>query len=97
MLGLLLFSGGLTVSDSDFEWAKLAYCLPHLALTALAAFLRRIMFIAIGAFWIGVYPVHLARKVLRDELLFPLALAVLGAAIIAGALFAYRRRTLLAA
>ena len=97
LLWLLAFSGGLTVLDSDSEWAKLAYCLTHLALIALAAFLRRIMFIAFGAFGIGVYLVHLARKVFRDELLFPLALAVLGAAIIAGALFAYRRRALLAA
>ena len=46
------------------------------------------MFIAIGAFGIGVYLVHLAREVFRDELLFPQVLAVLGSAIIAGKLFA---------
>ena len=70
--------------DSDSEWAKLAYCLTHLALITLAAFLRQIMFMAFGAFGIDVYLVHLAGKVFRDEFLFPLALALLGAAIIAG-------------
>lgn len=97
LLGLLAFSGALTALDSDSEVAKLAYCLIHLALIMLAAFLRRVTFVVFGAIGIGVYLVHLARKVFRDDLLFPLALAVLGATIIAGALFAYRRRAALAA
>ena len=41
LLGLLAFSGGLTALDSDSEVAKLAYCLIHLALIALAAWVDR--------------------------------------------------------
>ena len=71
LFGLLTFWGGITASSSDSEIAKAIYCLFNVGLILLSVFLERRVYAVFGAFGIALYLGHLAEKVFKDSLLFP--------------------------
>ncbi|WP_028448634.1 hypothetical protein [Chitinibacter tainanensis] len=82
LFGLLAFWVALTSMDSDSELKRLAYCLLNLGLLLIGAVLSRRVFAVFGGLGVAAYVGHLAYSVFRDSLLFPLALTVLGAAVV---------------
>lgn len=91
LFGTLAFWGGLSLLDSRNEWSKLAYCGINLALMGLAVLLQRRIFLICGALGVCGYLGHLAHRLFKDSLLFPVALSLLGVAIILLGL-AYQKR-----
>lgn len=81
LAGVAMFWGGLTAMDSHNELGKLLYCLINLLMVALGAALMRRVFAVFGAIGISLYLGHLAN-LFADSLLFPVALAAIGLAII---------------
>ena len=83
LLGMLTFWGALTARDSSSELSKLAYALLNVGFVLLSALLGRRVFAVCGALGVALYLGHLSSKVFRDSLLFPLALTLIGFAVIA--------------
>ena len=83
LFGVLAFWGGLTAMNSDSELGKLVYALINLLMIALGAALSRRVFAVFGAIGVAIYLGHLSHTVFRDSLLFPLALAAIGLAVMA--------------
>ncbi len=83
LMGLLTFWCALTLRHSDNELDKFLYLLLNLGLVGLSALLGRRVFAVCGALGVALYLGHLSSKVFKDSLLFPLALTLIGLAIIA--------------
>ena len=81
--GLLAFWGGLTSMDSDSEFAKFGYFIINLGLIADGVFLRRRTFMVFGAFGVIGYVGYLSYEHFEDQILFTIALGVIGLAIVA--------------
>ncbi|WP_454255936.1 DUF2157 domain-containing protein [Pseudomonas sp. Marseille-Q8238] len=92
LAGLLAFWGGLSLSESNSEWGKAAYCLINLGLMGVAVLLRRPMFMVFGGLGVAGYLGHLSYKVFADSLLFPVVLTLIGLALIGLGLLYQRRR-----
>ncbi len=82
LYGTAAFWIGLTSMDSDSELGKFIYCLINIGLVLLSVLMARRVFIFFGALGVIIYLGHLAHMVFKDSLLFPVALTVLGLAII---------------
>lgn len=82
LFGLLAFWGGLSLMDSSSELNKFLYCLINLGLIFMAVFLQRKMFVIFGALGVFGYLEHLSSAVFRDSFLFPMAVTLLGLAVI---------------
>jgi hypothetical protein len=82
LFGLMAFWGGLSLMESSSEWKKFVYCLINLALIFLAVFLQRKMFVVFGALGVFGYLEHLSSEVFRNSFLFPMAVTLLGLAVI---------------
>lgn len=87
LFGVLSFWGGLTSMNSDSELGKLVYAGINLLLIAIGAALSRRVFAVFGALGVTLYLGHLSHTVFRDSMLFPIALAGLGLAIIAAGVY----------
>jgi hypothetical protein len=85
LFGLLAFWGGLSLMDSGSELSKFLYCLINLALIVLSVLLRQRSFVVFGSLGVFGYLGHLSYRVFEDSLLFPVALTLLGIAIICAA------------
>ena len=83
LFGVLTFWGGLSLMDSGSEWGKLAYCGINVVMILVGAVLGRRVFAVFGGLGIAGYLGHLSWRVFRDSMIFPLALSLLGLAIIA--------------
>lgn len=83
LFGTLAFWGGLTFMDSQSELGRFFYALINVALIAVSVFLRRTIFLVVGAFGVTGYIGHLAHSIFKDSFLFPFALTCLGLAVIA--------------
>jgi len=83
LAGLMAFWGALSLMHSDSELAKLGYCGINVVLLVLSVLLQRRAFAVFGAFGIAGYLGYLANRVFDDSLLFPIALTLLGLALIA--------------
>jgi len=83
LFGVLTFWGGLSLMDSGSEWGKLAYCGVNVLMILVGAVLGRRVFAVFGGLGIAGYLGHLSWRVFRDSMIFPLALSLLGLAIIA--------------
>lgn len=81
--GLLAFWGGLSSMDSDSELGKFGYFLINLGLIADGVFLRRRTFMVFGAFGVIGYVGYLSYEHFEDQILFTMALGVIGIAIVA--------------
>ena len=82
LFGVLTFWGALSSMDSDSELNKLIYCGINLAMIAIGAVLGRRVFAVFGALGAAGYLAHLAYYTFKDSLLFPIALTLLGLAVI---------------
>lgn len=90
LFGLMAFSGGLSMLNSDSEIGKFLYMLVHLGLIGIAVWLRRGVFLVVGAIGVHVYLGHLAYTVFKDSFLFPFVLAFLGLSLILVTVLAQR-------
>jgi len=96
LAGIMAFWGGLTSMDSDSEAAKLFYCLINIAMVALSVYLMRRAYAVFGALGVSAYLGYLAEDVFQDSLLFPLALSVIGLAVIGLGIWYFRKRQAIA-
>src|SRR6266705_2195505 len=82
LFGVLTFWGGLSLMNSGSELAKLAYCGINVLMILVGAALQRRVFAVFGGLGVAGYLGYLSYKVFKDSLIFPLALSVVGLAII---------------
>jgi hypothetical protein len=82
LFGVLTFWGGLSSMRSDNELSKLLYCMINVSMILTGAVLGRRVFAMFGGLGVALYLGHLASKVFKDSLLFPIALTVIGLAVI---------------
>ena len=82
IFGVITFWGGLSMSQSESELAKLAYFAVNLLMIVIGAVLTRRVFAVFGALGAAGYLGYLAHTVFRDSLLFPFALSAIGLGII---------------
>jgi len=94
LFGMTALWSGMTFRNSNSELAKLAYCALNVGFIVLSVLLRRRVFIVYGAVGVNIYLVHLAQEIFKDSMLFPIALTLLGLAVIALAVQYQKRRML---
>lgn len=82
LFGVLTFWGGLSLMESGSEWGKLGYCGINVAMILLGAALGRRVFAVFGGLGVAGYLGYLSYKVFKDSMIFPLALSLVGLAII---------------
>ncbi|HEY6241081.1 MAG TPA: DUF2157 domain-containing protein [Burkholderiales bacterium] len=82
LFGVLTFWGGLSLMNSGSELGKLGYCGINVAMILLGAAIGRRVFAVFGGLGVAGYLGYLSYKVFRDSMIFPLALSLLGLAII---------------
>ena len=87
---LSIVTGRPVTTDSDSELSRAAYCLINVGLIGLGLFLQRRAYVLFGGLGVAIYLHHLAERVFRDSLLYPLALSVIGLAIIGAGLLLHR-------
>jgi hypothetical protein len=97
LFGMMTFWGGLSLSDSDSEVAKLLYCLLNVGLLLVSIFLSRRVYAVFGTLGIAIYLGYLAGKVFKDSLLFPFALSLIGVGVIGLGLLYHRKQEAIAA
>lgn len=95
LFGGLAFWGGLSLLDSDSELGKFGYLCVNLLLIACGTALARRVLAVLGGLGVAMYLGHLAYSVFRDSLLFPLALSLLGLAVVACGVWWQRREAAL--
>lgn len=83
LLGMLTFWGALSVRSSVSELDKLLYGLLNMGFVFLGVLLQRRVFTACDALGVAGYLGYLSHKVFANSLLFPLALTLIGLAVIA--------------
>jgi hypothetical protein len=83
LFGVLTFWGGLSLLESDSEWARLGYCGINVAMILVGAVLGRRVFAVFGGLGVAGYLGHLSYRVFEDSLVFPFALSLVGFAVIA--------------
>lgn len=82
LLGVLTFWGALSARESDSEWAKALYAALNLGFVFLGVLLQRRIFTVLGALGVAGYLGYLSARVFADSLLFPLALTLIGLAVV---------------
>jgi hypothetical protein len=82
LFGVMAFWGGLSLMESHSELNKFIYCLINIGLVFLGVFLQRRVFLVFGACGVFGYLGHLSYTVFKDSFLFPMALTILGLAVI---------------
>jgi len=82
LFGLLAFWGGLTSLGSTALSGKLIYLAINLALVFLGAVLARRTFTAFGAIGVAIVLGDISWRFFRDSWLFPIALTLIGLAIV---------------
>ncbi|HEX5788621.1 MAG TPA: DUF2157 domain-containing protein [Woeseiaceae bacterium] len=82
IFGVMTFWCGLSMQDSDSEFAKFVYFCVNIGLVLIGAVLVRRVFVVFGAFGVAGYLGHLANEVFEDSWLFPVALAAIGLLIV---------------
>jgi Ca2+/Na+ antiporter len=82
LFGVLTFWGGLSLINSGSELGKLAYCGINVAMILLGAVIGRRVFAVFGGLGVAGYLGYLSYKVFKDSMIFPLALSLVGLAII---------------
>lgn len=97
LFGVLTFWGSLSSMDSDSELNKLIYCGINLAMIAIGTVLGRRVFAIFGGMGAAGYLSHLAYHTFKDSLLFPIALTLLGLAVIYAGIVWQRKEAQLSA
>ena len=82
LFGVLAFWGGLSLMKSGSELGKLGYCGINVAMILLGAVISRRVFAVFGGLGVAGYLGYLSYEVFKDSMIFPLALSLVGLAII---------------
>jgi hypothetical protein len=82
LFGVLTFWGGLSLMESGSELGKLGYCGINVAMILLGAVIGRRVFAVFGGLGVAGYLGYLSYQVFKDSMIFPLALSLVGLAII---------------
>jgi hypothetical protein len=82
LFGLLAFWGGLTALGSDRLAGKLVYLALNLALVLAGALIVRRAFTVFGAIGVAIVLADISARFFRDSWLFPIALTLIGLAIV---------------
>jgi hypothetical protein len=82
LFGVLTFWGGLSLMESGSELGKLGYCGINVAMILLGAVIGRRVFAVFGGLGVAGYLGYLSYQVFKDSIIFPLALSLVGLAII---------------
>ncbi|MCL9683760.1 DUF2157 domain-containing protein [Legionella maioricensis] len=82
IFGVIAFWSGMTAQHSDSEFSKFIYLCINLLLIFIGAILNRKVFVIFGGLGVCCYLGHLAFQVFQNSYLFPVALTVIGFAII---------------
>ena len=82
LFGVLTFWGGLTSMDSDNELGKFIYFCINTAMVLAGSIIQRRVFTVFGALGMMFYLGHLAYSVFKDSILFPIALSLIGLAVV---------------
>jgi len=82
LFGLLAFTGGLSLMESNSEWSKFGYLLIHIALVGISLLLKRKVFLVFGAIGIFGYLCNQAYTHFRNSVAFPFVLSAIGLAVI---------------
>jgi hypothetical protein len=91
LVGLLGLWGALSILFADGDVEGWVYCMASLALMLGAVLFQRRAFAVFGGLGLAFYFIDLAERLFADSLLFPIALSVIGIAVIALGLWYYRR------
>lgn len=78
LFGLLMFWGGLSLSETETEIARFLYSLLNVALIGVSVFLRRRVFMVFGVTGVMGYLGYLAFRLFEGSPWFPFALSALG-------------------
>jgi hypothetical protein len=97
LFGIIMFWGAVTFSSGASGFDKALYCAMNVGLLFFAVFLGRKVYAVFGVIGIALFLGDLANKVVKDSLLFPFALSLIGVAVIAAGLFYYRHQDQVAA
>ena len=82
IFGVTAFWSGLSLMESESEWSKLLYCMMNIAMIFTGAILGRRVFVVFGGLGVAGYLGYLAYEVFENSLLFPIALTLIGLAIV---------------
>jgi hypothetical protein len=82
IFGVTAFWSGLSLMESESEWSKLLYCMVNIAMIFTGAILGRRVFVVFGGLGVAGYLGYLAYEVFENSLLFPIALTLIGLAIV---------------
>ncbi|WP_281645362.1 DUF2157 domain-containing protein [Parendozoicomonas sp. Alg238-R29] len=82
LFGVMAFWGGMSSQHSDSEFSKFIYLCINLLLAVSGVVIARRVFVVFGALGVAGYLGHLANEVFENSWLFPIALTVIGLAII---------------
>jgi glucose-6-phosphate-specific signal transduction histidine kinase len=83
LFGAIMFWCGLSLRDSNSEWAKFFYALLNVFLVFVGAVIGRRVFTVLGALGVAGYLGYLSHRVFKDSLMFPFALTLLGLGVVA--------------
>src|SRR5690606_23097254 len=97
LAGLLAFWVALGILALDDQVAPAAFAAVSAGLVALSAFLMRRLYAVFGGLGLAAYLGYLAGEVFAGSLLFPVALALIGLAVIGAGLLFFRARKAMAA
>jgi hypothetical protein len=92
LFGMLTLWGAITFTSGGTNLQKALYCVMNVGFLIVATVLARRIFAVFGTIGIAIYLGDLAEKVFKDSLLFPIALSLIGIAIIALGLYYNRKR-----
>ena len=82
IFGVTAFWSGLSLMESESEWSKLLYCMVNIGMIFTGAILGRRVFVVFGGLGVAGYLGYLAYEVFENSLLFPIALTLIGLAIV---------------
>jgi hypothetical protein len=97
LFGVIAFWGGLSGMRSDTELGKFIYALINIGLLLASVVFKRGVLAVFGGIGLSIYLGHLSYRVFRDSLLFPVALAALGIAVVFAGLWWHRNQARMAA
>jgi hypothetical protein len=96
LFGLLSAWIALTWMESDSQLGRILYCAANVLVLLLSVFLMRRVYAVFGAIGVAIYLSDLAYSVFRGSLLFPVALSLVGIAVIGLGLLYFRHRQAIA-
>lgn len=85
--GVLTLWGGLSSMRAQGELNGFLHCCVNLLMIAIGAALSRRVFAVFGGLGVAFYLGHLSHTIFKDSMLFPVALAAIGLAIIAAGVY----------